>query len=203
MAKEKSITLELKPGKTACLSNFQLHGQNKLRLTLILRELGITLEHVVDMGDLKAFLQSNPSKTWRDWMKPYLLNIYDSYAWTKQVKEVLEGEALKAIRDALRGPGSPWSITATASGDNVVKTPGSGQKLRIKLVDVWNNGSADITVYLRFASGTARFKKTLAAKTGFIVNLLGANWEGGADEALKVNLSATGAVDVTVLGEEF
>ena len=112
------------------------------------------------------------------------------------------GEAWKAVRDELRGPAAPWSITATASGDNAVKTPESGKKLRVKLVDVWNNGSADITVYLRFATGTARFKKLLAAKTGFIMNLVGCNWEGAVDEALNVNLSATGTVDITVLGDE-
>jgi len=98
--------------------------------------------------------------------------------------------------------GTPWSITATSSGDNTIKTPSSGKKLRIKLVDIWNNGTTDTTVYLRFATGTARFKKLLAAKTGFIVNLIGCNLEGGVDEALNVNLSAAGTVDVTVLGDE-
>lgn len=97
---------------------------------------------------------------------------------------------------------TPWSTTATSTGDNAIKTPSSGKKLRIKLLDVWNNGSADITVYLRFATGTARFKKLLAAKTGFIMNFIGCNWEGAVDEILNINLSAAGTVDVTVLGDE-
>lgn len=117
-------------------------------------------------------------------------------------------EAWKAIYDklceilSLDDPATPWSCTASASGDNVVKTPTSGKKLRIKFLDVWNNGAADITVYLRFGTGTARFKKTLAPKTGFIMNLKGCNWEGGVNEALNINLSGAGTVDVTVLGQE-
>jgi hypothetical protein len=94
---------------------------------------------------------------------------------------------------------TPTSITATALGDTTIDTPASGKKFRVKLIDVWNNGSADITVYLKFAAGgTARFKKLLAAKTGFVVNLVGCNWEGTADQALIINLSAAGTVDVTV-----
>ena len=108
---------------------------------------------------------------------------------------------LKTIND-INKTASPWSITATTSGDNTIKTPATGKKLRVKLIDVWNNGTADITVYLKFGTGTARFKKTLASKTGFIINLLGANWEGATDEPLIINLSANGTVDVTVLGDE-
>ena len=96
-----------------------------------------------------------------------------------------------------------WSITATSSGNNTIKTPSTGKKLRVKFIDIWNNGSADETVYLRFGSaGAGRFKKTLATKTGFALNLVGCNWEGAADEPLIVNLSAAGTVDVTVMGEE-
>jgi hypothetical protein len=108
---------------------------------------------------------------------------------------------LKTIND-INKTATPWSITATTSGDNTIKTPATGKKLRVKLIDVWNNGTADITVYLKFGTGTARFKKTLASKTGFIINLLGANWEGATDEPLIINLSANGTVDVTVLGDE-
>jgi len=95
------------------------------------------------------------------------------------------------------------SVTASSSGNNIIQTPTAGKKIRVKLVDVWNNGTAAITVYLRFAAaGTARFKKTLAANTGFIINLIGTNWEGAADEVLYINLSAAGTVDVTVMKDE-
>lgn len=90
---------------------------------------------------------------------------------------------------------------ATASGNTqVIAAPGTGNKLRIKFIKVWNSGTADITVYLRFTStGTARFQATLAAKTGFLVNLIACNWEGGDNEDLYVNLSAAGTIDVTAL----
>lgn len=95
------------------------------------------------------------------------------------------------------------TIQATASGNTTIRTPAGGKAIRVKLIDVWNNGAAAITVYLRFAAaGTARFTKTLASYTGFIINLIGTNWEGAADEALIINLSATGTVEVTVMKDE-
>jgi hypothetical protein len=95
------------------------------------------------------------------------------------------------------------SVQATASGNTTIQTPAGGKKIRVKLIDVWNNGTAAITVYLRFAAaGTAQFKKTLNSYTGFIINLIGTNWEGAADEALIINLSAAGTVDVTVMRDE-
>ena len=98
---------------------------------------------------------------------------------------------------------SPWSVTATGNGDNTVKTPAAGKKLRIKLLDVWNNGVSDATVYLKFsAAGTARFKKILASKTGFALNLVGCNWEGAVNEAVIINLGSAGTIDVTIMGEE-
>ncbi|MEM2119126.1 MAG: hypothetical protein QW840_03265 [Candidatus Bathyarchaeia archaeon] len=98
---------------------------------------------------------------------------------------------------------TPWTVTAVAGGDTVIKEPSSGKKLRVKLVDVWNNGSAEVTVSLKFAAGgTARFRKTLAAKTGFVMNLVGCSWEGNVGDALIISLSSAGTVDVTVMGEE-
>jgi hypothetical protein len=56
---------------------------------------------------------------------------------------------------------------------------------------------------LRFTeTGDARFRKNLAAQTGFNANLTGCNWRGGVDEALYVNLSAAGTVDVTIMYNE-
>jgi hypothetical protein len=95
------------------------------------------------------------------------------------------------------------SVQATASGNTIIQTPAGGKAIKVKLIDVWNSGAADITVYLRFAAaGTARFKKLLAAKTGFIINLIGTNWEGAADEVLYINLSDAGTVEVTVMKDE-
>jgi len=98
---------------------------------------------------------------------------------------------------------APASVSATASGATVVKTPATGKKLRVRVATVHNSGTADIAVDLRFTSGgTAHFKKTLAAKSGWGLNLLGAYWEGAVNEGFYVNLGAAGSVDVTILSEE-
>lgn len=98
---------------------------------------------------------------------------------------------------------TPTTVQATASGNTTVWTPASGKKLRVKFIIVFNSGTANDTIYLRFtATGTARFRATLVANTGYTLNLIGCNWEGATDEALIINLSATGTIDITVLGEE-
>jgi hypothetical protein len=95
------------------------------------------------------------------------------------------------------------TVQATLSGNTTLWDPAASKKVRLKYIQVFNSGSANITVALRFGSaGTLRFTSTLAANTGWNMNLIGCNWEGAADEILYVNLSAAGTVDVTVLGEE-
>jgi hypothetical protein len=95
------------------------------------------------------------------------------------------------------------TVTATSSGDNVVWSPAAGKKVRLRTLFVWNNGSADVTIYFkREAVSETLWKAILVAKTGFTLNLVGANIEGAADADLIVNLGATGTVDVTVTGEE-
>jgi len=95
------------------------------------------------------------------------------------------------------------SVTATASGTTLVVAPSSGKKLKLKLLSVHNSGTAAVVVDLRFtATGTGRFRKNLVSGGGWAANLLGANWLGGTDEGLYVNLGAAGTVDVTVIYEE-
>jgi hypothetical protein len=98
---------------------------------------------------------------------------------------------------------APTYVQATLANTTKIYDPAAGKKARIKLIDVWNSGAANITVDLRMtAAGSAKFKKTLAANTGFIVNLQHCNWEGAADEDLFINLSGAGTVDVTVMAED-
>jgi hypothetical protein len=95
------------------------------------------------------------------------------------------------------------NIQAVDMGPNVIWTPAAGKKVKVKLIDVWNSGTSDITIDLRFTStGTGYFKKTISPKSGFIANLVGSNWEGNRNEALYIFLDTSGIVDVTVLGEE-
>jgi len=97
----------------------------------------------------------------------------------------------------------PASVRATASGNTLVKAPSSGKKLKIKYIEFFNSGTTSVTVYLRFTkTGTAHFRKNLAAQTGFNANLIGCNWRGGEDEALYINLSANVVVDCTILYQE-
>jgi len=98
---------------------------------------------------------------------------------------------------------SPTYVQATLANTTIVYATAAGKKPRVKLVDVWNSGAANITVDLRMlAGGAAKFKKTLAANTGFIINLQHCNWEGAADDDLYINLSGAGTVDVTVMAED-
>jgi len=90
------------------------------------------------------------------------------------------------------------SGTATASGDTAIVTPPAGFSIRVKLIDIWNNGTSDTTVGLRFGTGTIRFKHKLSPNTGFIINLVCANWQGDADEALYINLDVDGTIDYTI-----
>lgn len=92
---------------------------------------------------------------------------------------------------------------ATSSGNTEIITVSAGKKLRIKWIDIWNNGTASITVYLRLTStGNSHFKKKLTEECGFLINLVGGNWEGGTDEDLFINLSAAGTISYTIGYEE-
>jgi len=94
-------------------------------------------------------------------------------------------------------------VQATSSGNTTVWDPAAGKSVRVKLIMVFNSGASSITVYLRDgAAGSAKFQATLAANTGYVMNLIGCNWQLAVDAVLYVNLSVIGTVDVTVLGEE-
>jgi len=98
---------------------------------------------------------------------------------------------------------APTYVQATLANTTIIYATADGKKPRIKLIDCWNSGAANITVDFRMlAGGSAKFKKTLAANTGFIVNLQHCNWEGIADDDLYINLSGAGTVDVTVMAED-
>ena len=98
---------------------------------------------------------------------------------------------------------SPTYVQATLANTTKIYDPAGGKKARVKLIDCWNSGAASITVDFRMtAAGSAKFKKTLAANTGFIINLQHCNWEGAADDDLYINLSGAGTVDVTVMAED-
>lgn len=102
------------------------------------------------------------------------------------------------------GAAEPFYKQATASGPTEVLTLADKTKqLVIKVLMVFNSGAAAITVYLRDGStGTARFQATLAANTGYALNLTGAHWKLTAGNSLYINLSAAGTVDISGLKNE-
>lgn len=115
---------------------------------------------------------------------------------------VTQAEKDREISDVTK-TASVATSEATSSGNTEIITVTAGKKLRIKTIDIWNNGSAAITVALRLTStGTLTYKKKIAKESGWILNLIGANWEGGTDEDLFINLSADGTVSYTISYEE-
>jgi len=90
----------------------------------------------------------------------------------------------------------------SAGGDAAVITaPGAGLALQVKWLMVWNRGAADVTVYWHYgADATRSFPALLAAKTGYIANLIGCNFKDATgNRALNLNLSAAVQVDSMVL----
>ena len=95
-----------------------------------------------------------------------------------------------------------YSGKATAQYNNAVKAAATTQAFEISLIDVWNNSGSDRTVAFRFGTGTLRFEKKIADKTGFLVNLVKTKWKGPVDTAFNVySYETSPAVSYTVFGE--
>lgn len=91
---------------------------------------------------------------------------------------------------------------ATSQYDNTVKAASATQAFEISLIDVWNNSGADRNVAFRFGTGTLRFEKKIADKTGFLINLVKTKWKGPTNTAFNVySYEASPAVSYTVFGE--
>jgi len=107
----------------------------------------------------------------------------------------------KVITDIVKTV-SPETITTTDSNDKTIHTTTANKKYRVKLIYVWNTSGADITVTgFRFGAGSYHFASKLLDKTGFLLNIIGVNWEGAKGENFMVKASGAG-LNVTVFGEE-
>jgi hypothetical protein len=94
------------------------------------------------------------------------------------------------------------SGVATSQYDNTIKEASAGQSFEISLIDVWNNSGADRTVAFRFGTGTLRFQKKIADKTGYLINLVKTKWKGPVNTAFNIYCYETSpAVSYTVFGE--
>jgi hypothetical protein len=95
-----------------------------------------------------------------------------------------------------------YSGKATSQYDNTVKAASATQVFEISLIDVWNNSGADRNVAFRFGTGTLRFEKKIADKTGFLVNLVKTKWKGPTNTAFNIySYEASPTVSYTVFGE--
>ncbi len=100
---------------------------------------------------------------------------------------------------------TPKTATVSSSGDTVFHTPASGKSLRLYYLGYSADGanSADVTVYVKFGSGSAIYKQSLAAKAMFAHTIAANRYvQGGVNQALSVNLSAAQTVHVNVEYEE-
>lgn len=93
-----------------------------------------------------------------------------------------------------------YSGEATSAGDTEIKAAEAALSFEVSSIFVWNNGTADITVAFRFGSGPLRYKHLLAPKTGWGKEFI-RKWKGGFNTPFYINLSSTGTVSYTVLGE--
>lgn len=95
-----------------------------------------------------------------------------------------------------------YSGKATAQYDNAVKAAAAAQAFEISLIDVWNNSGSDRNIAFRFGTGTLRFEKKIADKTGFLVNLVKTKWRGGTNTTFNIySYETSPAVSYTVFGE--
>jgi len=95
-----------------------------------------------------------------------------------------------------------YSGKATSQYNNEIKAASATQSFEISLIDIWNNSGADRNVAFRFGTGTLRFEKKIADKTGFLVNLVKTKWKGSINTAFNIySYEASPAVSYTVFGE--
>ena len=90
-------------------------------------------------------------------------------------------------------------VNATAAGNTQVIAAVTGKKLRVLWVLVGNSGSAVVDVNFQSSASAITATQPLAVDGGFMANCQ-PSWfcETVAGEALNVNLSALGAVAVTL-----
>jgi len=106
------------------------------------------------------------------------------------------------ITKRFQDPDNTFSGKATAQYNTQIVDAVSQQSFEASLLDCWNNGASDVTVAFRFGTGTPRFEKLLAPKTGYLVNLVKTIWQGPASTAFNIySYDASPNVSYTVFGE--
>jgi len=133
--------------------------------------------------------------------KPIILTKTDPTGGWKRF--ILEGDPI-SVTDITKAfsEADVYSGKATAQYDNTVKAADPTGSFEISLIDCWNNSGADRNVAFRFGTGTLRFEKKIADKTGFILNLVKTKWRGGINTPFNIySYETSPAVSYTVFGE--
>jgi hypothetical protein len=117
------------------------------------------------------------------------------------VKNSVVGDLLATVTQAAKdrtissqdatGTAQQIDLTFTGSENKTARTPAGGKKIRLKFLSL--ELSADVTLGYRFgAAGAIYYLRT--TKGPYASNLIGANNEGAADEALIFNASAAATI---------
>lgn len=85
--------------------------------------------------------------------------------------------------------------TVTASGDTTIYTPASGKKVRVHWIYAINDPTSSSAPLIKVLFGTTEKFRVYALSKRQLMT-------GGVNEPLKINLSGTGSVAVTVILEE-
>ena len=94
MSGQKKITLQLDVGKNVELRGFNISGSNTVCFTVKFVELDFSVPYCFDFSGYPAWKTANPTLAWRDYVKSTLLYLYDSFALARQVKNMLDSEAV-------------------------------------------------------------------------------------------------------------
>ncbi len=91
----KKIAMQLAVGKSVELSGFNVSGSNTVQFNLRFVELGISVYHGLDLLSYLEWKKANPVGTWREYVAPLLLDLYNSFALAKALKDQLDEESVQ------------------------------------------------------------------------------------------------------------
>ena len=179
--------------------NVEQSDETKLKATVTQASIDRTISSLpdVDIGDISKGTQTHDVKITLD---SETVTVVQSTASNLKA-EVTQSAKDREITDISKTT-SPITITTTDASDKLIKDPSAGKKFRVKFIYVWNKSGADRSIDgFKFGSGSYHFPSKLGDKTGYGMNVVGANFEGAVDENLVFKANGANVV-VTISGEE-
>jgi len=89
----KKIIINLDTNKNVELTGFNISGSNSVSMTIKFVELNIKVPYSFDFSNYPAWKEENPTLTWKDFMRSRLITLYDSYALSQEIKQLMDEEA--------------------------------------------------------------------------------------------------------------